>query len=93
MSLWEYPFFGLTDEYNLAVWEQIDSLVRQGYEFMTLYNMPIFRRTFLVRVAIRRAEEEKRQMDKSRGLSEGTPVSQAAAGKVPSFVKNQVSAR
>jgi hypothetical protein len=55
--------------------------------------MPVYLRNFYFRLAIKRAEEEKRAMDKGRGVSEGTPVSKDAMGKVPSFVANQVSAK
>jgi len=93
MSQWASPFFGLTNEYRLSYLEQIDSLVRVGYDFMALYSMPVYLRNFYFRLAIKRAEEEKRAMDKGRGVSEGTPVSKDAMGKVPSFVANQVSAK
>ena len=93
ISLWEYPFFGLTSEYKISYLEQIDALVRVGYDFMALYSMPVYLRNFYFRLAVKRAEEEKRAMDKGRGVSEGTPVNKNAAAKVPSFVANQVSAK
>jgi len=55
--------------------------------------MPVYLRNFYVRLAIKRQEEERRAYDKSRGATEGTPVSKKEAGKVPAFVANQVSAK
>lgn len=87
------PFFGLTSEYKINVYEQIDALVSRGYSFSDVYIMPVYLRNFFIRLAIRKQEEEKREMDKSRGLTEGTPVSKKELAKVPGFVAGQVSAK
>jgi hypothetical protein len=55
--------------------------------------MPINRRNFYFRYAIKRNEDEKRAMDKARGVNGGTPVSQKEAATVPGFVANQVSVK
>lgn len=55
--------------------------------------MPVYLRNFFIRLAVKKQEDEKRAMDKSRGLTEGTPVSKKEMAKVPGFVANQVSAK
>lgn len=46
-----------------------------------------------MRLSIKKSEDEKRAMEKSRGVTEGTPVSKKEFGKVPGFVASQVSAK
>lgn len=92
-SLWASPFFGLTDDYIVAIYQQIDSLVEKGYSFYDLYTMPVPRRNFIVRLSIKKSEDEKRAMEKSRGVTEGTPVSKKELGKVPGFVASQASVK
>ena len=55
--------------------------------------MPVYLRQFYLKLLIRRNEEEQRQYDKARGVSEASPVSKKEMSKVPGFVKNQVSAK
>ena len=88
---WASPFFGLTDEYVVSTYQQIYECER--FDFYTLYTMPINRRNFYFRYAIKRQEDEKRAMDKARGVKEGTPVSKKESVSVPGFVANQVSAK
>jgi hypothetical protein len=90
---WAFPFFGLTDEYKITVHEHIYGLVTIGFTFSELYSMPVYLRNFYLRLAIKKQEEEKREMDKIRGRTEGTPVSKKEASRVPSFVASQVSAK
>ena len=75
------------------VHEHIYGLVTVGFVFSELYSMPVYLRNFYLRLALKRQEEDKREMDKARGASEGTPVSKKESVKVPSFVANQVSAK
>jgi hypothetical protein len=45
----ELPFFGLTPEYRLSVFNQIHEVVfhgKGGYSWDTIYNMPIWLRNF-----------------------------------------------
>ena len=89
--LWASPFFGLTDEYVVSTYQQIFECER--FDFYTLYTMPVGRRNFYFRYAMKRNEDEKRAMEKSRGVNEGTPVSQKELATVPSFVASQASVR
>ncbi len=84
-------FFGLTDEYVLTTYQQIYECDR--FDFFTLYTMPVPKRNFYFRYAVKRAEDEKRAMEKARGINEGTPVSKKELTSVPGFVANQVSAK
>lgn len=79
------------------MWEQMDSLVRSGYTLQDLYTMPVYRRNFIVRLAIKRNEAENKASDASRGFQEGTPVSRkdqnSPMATVPGFFKNSLSAK
>jgi len=86
-----YPFFGLTDEYIAISYQQMYDMER--FSFIELYTMPVPRRNFFVRCALKRQEEEKRAMEKSRGVNEATPVSRKEMAKVPSFVINPASSK
>jgi hypothetical protein len=55
--------------------------------------MPIYLRNFFIRLSLKKQENERKAMDKARGLSEGTPISKKEMSTVPGFVKNQVSAK
>lgn len=65
----------------------------ERFDFHTLYSMPVYLRNFYLRYAVKKQEEEKKSMDKSRGLTEGKPVNKSEMAKVPGFVANQVSAK
>jgi len=71
---WEYPFFGLTDEYKVQLHEIIFDLChfgKLGYD--AVYSMPVQYRSFYVRKLINVKEKEKRQYDASSGKTEATP--------------------
>lgn len=72
--LWASPFFGLTDNYILSTYQQIDALVEKGYSFYDLYTMPVSRRNLIVRLSIKKAEDEKKAIEKSKGISERVPT-------------------
>ena len=85
------PFFGLTDEYIVSVHQQMFKMER--FSFHELYTLPIYKRNFFIRLAVKQQEEERKSMDKARGVSEGTPVSKKEIGNVPGFVARNVSAK
>jgi len=88
---WASPFFGLTDDYIINTYRLIYDLER--FDFYTLYTMPVPRRNFYFRYAVKRQEDEKRASEKARGVTEGTPVSKKELAKVPGFVASQASAK
>jgi len=55
--------------------------------------MPVPKRNFYFRYTMKRAEDEKKAMEKSRGVNEGTPVSKKELNALPSFMRGQASAR
>lgn len=63
------------------------------FDFYTLYTMPISKRNFFYRYAVKQNENEKRAMEKSRGLTEGAPVSKKELATVPGFVASQASVK
>lgn len=85
------PFFGLTPEYNVLVYEHIDIMVERGYSFYDMYTMPVSRRNLLLRIAMKRQEEEKKKLEQSRRVSEASSgVTRKDSAKVPGFVANKV---
>jgi hypothetical protein len=49
MSQWTLPFFGLTAEYRSNLFSQIHDITfhgQGGYDWHTIYNMPIWLRNF-----------------------------------------------
>ena len=62
------PFFGLTPEYRAALFKQIHEIVfhgQGGYDFMTVYNMPIWLRSFTFRSIQEYYKEQKKEQDKA----------------------------
>jgi len=86
MSHWASHFFGLTDEYKIIVHQQIYDLITVGFDFYSLYTMPVYLRNFYIRYAYKRNEDERKMLEKSRGISEATPSSRK---NVPDFVANK----
>ena len=67
MSLWELAFFGLTPTYRVNLFTQIHEIVfhgKGGYDFNTVYNMPIWLRNFTFRKIQEFFEKEKEEYDK-----------------------------
>lgn len=68
---WRCPlgqtFFGLTDKYTEASYEQFFLLMHfGGWSFIEAYNLPIGLRNWFVKRLQKQYEEEKKQMEKSR---------------------------
>lgn len=67
MSLWELTFFGLTPSYRLSIFNQIHEIVfhgKGGYDYDTVYNMPIWLRNFTFQKLQEHYEKEKAEYDK-----------------------------
>ena len=75
----------------MVMWEQMDSLVRSGYTLQDLYTMPVYRRNFIVRLAIKRNEAENKASDASRVEKIRTLQWQPSqdSSKTPSLPNNQ----
>lgn len=55
--------------------------------------MPVPKRHFYFRFAAKQQQEQKRAMEKSRGVNEASPSGKKESAKVPGFVANQVSSK
>jgi hypothetical protein len=69
-------FFGLTPQYRISLFSQIHEIVfhgKGGYDWHTIYNMPIWLRSFIFNKMKEHYDEEASQMKKSSG-SKGTTV-------------------
>jgi hypothetical protein len=67
MSLSGLIFFGLTPTYRVSVFKQIHEIVfhgKGGYDFDTVYNMPIWLRNFTFKSIQEFYEKEKEEYDK-----------------------------
>jgi|TARA_R100000951_G_scaffold113247_3_gene114894 hypothetical protein len=60
-------FFGLTPTYRVSIFKQIHEIVfhgKGGYDFDTVYNMPIWLRNFTFKSIQEFYEKEKEEYDK-----------------------------
>ena len=67
MSLSGLIFFGLTPTYRVSIFKQIHEIVfhgKGGYDFDTVYNMPIWLRNFTFKSIQEFYEKEKEEYDK-----------------------------
>ena len=63
-------FFGLTDKYMEAVYEQFFVLKHHGgWSFIEAYNLPVQLRSWWIRRLQKHFEEEKKQYDKAKTRS------------------------
>lgn len=71
------PFFGLTQQYRVNLFTQIHEIVfhgKGGYDYDTVYGMPIWLRNFTFKKMNDYYEEESKQMKK------GTPAKSMPKG-------------
>jgi len=60
-------FFGLTPQYRVSIFTQIHEIVfhgKGGYDYDTVYNMPIWLRNFTFQKMQEHYEKEKAEYDK-----------------------------
>ena len=59
-------FFGLTDEYQQDVYEQIFSLkYHGGWSLMEVYNLPVQLRGWFVQRLVKQLQDESEQINKA----------------------------
>ena len=89
-------FFGLTPntaaEYRKILFKSIHSLVfhgKGGYDYATIYNMPIWLRKFTYSEINNYYEEEKKSIENAKSGKKGTKTLISSDGKVntPEFLK------
>lgn len=64
-------FFGLSPEYRTALFKSIHEIVfhgKGGYDWNTVYNMPIWLRRITFSMIQQYYEEEREAMEKARGV-------------------------
>ena len=69
-------FFGLTPQYRVSLFSQIHEIVfhgKGGYDYETIYNMPIWLRNFTFNKMKEHYDKEAAEMKKSSG-GKGTTV-------------------
>jgi hypothetical protein len=97
----DLTFFGLTydvaPEARNAVFKQIHQIVfhgKGGYDWHTIYNMPIWLRRFTFNEIQSYYDEEKKQMENSKNKGSKTVIGADGKVKAPGFLKNpQISKR
>lgn len=89
------PFFGLTQEYRAHIFSQIHEIVfhgKGGYDWDTVYNMPIWLRTYTFKKLEKFYDEQKKAEDDMLATSQGrqslqndfTPIQQPVV-KSPTY--------
>ena len=75
MSLWTYRFFGLPASYKADLYEDLFTLCYygSGFTFREMYDLPIEKRRFLLKLLEKAKVEEKKQMDKANKKPSSTP--------------------
>lgn len=87
-------FFGLTldlvPETRAAIFRQIHQIVfhgKGGYDWETVYNMPIWLRRFTFNEIQKFYDEEKKQYEKSSKAGSTTVIDENGQVKAPEFLK------
>jgi hypothetical protein len=78
-------FFGLTSEYRVSLFSQIHEIVfygRGGYDYDTVYNMPIWLRIFTFKKINEHYQKEKEEYDKAKDKSSNKQTIIGEDGKV-----------
>ena len=79
LFLCRFSFFGLTPEYRLLIFKTIHEIVfngRGGYDYETVYNMPIWLRTatlkFIADSITRENEAQQKSLNKNKPSNKQT---------------------
>ena len=82
-------FFGLTPTYRVSVFSRIHEIVfhgKGGYDYDTVYNMPIWLRNFTFQKMNEFYEKEAEEMKKAKGKGSGK-IPKGPAIRKPSYGK------
>ena len=89
----ELTFFGLTPEYRLYLFSQIHEITfhgQGGYDWDTVYNMPIWLRKFTFEKLKEYYEKQKEEAEKQQNLLKNTSSKEISrpnvAPKSPTYV-------
>ena len=83
-----FHFFGLTLEYRAHLFNQIHEIVfhgKGGFDFDTVYSMPIWLRRFTFQKISEFYEKEKEEHEKAQGKSTANEFAKGPAIKQPSY--------
>jgi len=78
----DLTFFGLTPEYRLYLFKQIHEIVfnsQGGYDWNTIYNMPIWLRRFTFETLREYYEKQKQETEKQQNMLQNTSNSKEVA--------------
>ena len=88
-------FFGQTldtaPEFRLNLFTQIHQIIfygKGGYDWETIYNMPIWLRKFTFKQIKDHYDEERKQMEEAKGGGSQTLIGTDGKVKAPQFLKN-----
>ena len=83
-------FFGLTSEYRAQLFSQIHEIIfygKGGYDFYTIYNMPIWLRNFTFKKIQEHYAKEQEAYDNAN--NKGTTVMDSSGNiKAPEYAQN-----
>ena len=86
-----YRFFGLTPEYRQSIFSQIHEIVfhgNGGYDWHTLYNMPIWLRTFTFKKIEEWYKKQEEAQNKQQNMLKNDPKQVARPNINPANVYN-----
>jgi len=93
-------FFGLTSDSisqtRAAIFTQVHQIVfhgKGGYDWHTVYNMPIWLRRFTFNEIQKYYDEEKKQIDNSKNSQSTTVIGSDGKVKAPEFLKGNQGKR
>ena len=66
--LWNYPFFGLPNDYRKILHEDIFTLIYHvsGFNHSDVYNMPIYLRRFYLNTLIDQRKKEEKEVKEAQ---------------------------
>jgi len=82
------PFFGLTPTYRASIFNQIHEIVfhgKGGYDYHTVYNMPIWLRNYTFQKINEYYEKEAEEMKKANKGKGGGSIPKGPAIRQPSY--------
>lgn len=83
-----FPFFGLTLEYRALIFKQIHEIVfygKGGFDYDTVYSMPIWLRKYTYQSIVTAYEKEKEAQEEANGTQKADTVIKGPAIKQPTY--------
>jgi len=85
MYQWKYPFFGLPASYRAELYEELFTLCYygNGFNFREMYDLPVEKRRFLLKLLENAKIQEKELMDRAQKKS----LKPSSSYTMPSYSK------